>query len=391
MLTLVPGKPGERVDAWTVDDAIRYLCTITVFKLDVNLAIDVFRELKEREIEDCYGQRFSHKKFIEFVSQHPNIKGRMRYDKTFRGKWFLSKKSNYYIVMRKEAFESAYKEAVKKTRFHYDTELKIWLSEKKKPISWEEYASSPENIQEVLAEGFKHFQVEWPFETKITRKFAAKNGEPISKGQFRKAFEYKFDNVEGLYHIPSARNLKCTPKVQVNREVVLDNASSYEKFTGDYVEYEVEWVVVKTPWHGEDEFYLGRIFRLGKSKINPAYAHLLFTAPRNKGQRIENLNTPEVLKARKAWDSAGSQRCGWRPNAVLSPIYGVEVVKAEEANLTPELHDGNWVHVDGLWQPEVKEPRKYDKNSKSHVIPPHQGTRGKFVRPEKWSEEPEES
>ena len=54
MLTLLPGKPGDRNGAWTVDDAIRAICTIHVFRMDVNLAIDVFRELKENKVQVQY-------------------------------------------------------------------------------------------------------------------------------------------------------------------------------------------------------------------------------------------------------------------------------------------------------------------------------------------------
>ena len=69
MMTL-PAK-APRMSAFTVDDIIEQMCSLHVFKVDPDLAIDTFRELKEAKVTDAYGRRFDYEAFRRLVSKHP--------------------------------------------------------------------------------------------------------------------------------------------------------------------------------------------------------------------------------------------------------------------------------------------------------------------------------
>ena len=379
-LTLLPGKPGGPVGAYTVDDVIRVLTTTHLFRCDVDLAIDVFRELKEKRAEDCYGQRFNFSKFKEFVNQHPLLSRGLKYDAKFRSDWFQSRKASKYTLMRKEAFREDYNKSLKMAEMRQQSKFLTWLEEDKE-ISLKEFNECPESIRKTLLKDFSEpMSVLWPHKDISTRKIQATKGEPISKGKYERAFNNQYDNNEiGQQNIPRAYSLNYTAKVQPDSEVVLDGTMSFRRPIGDFVSYEGRWYVVQTPWKGDGEFYLAKTFKVGTEKINPAYGHLLFAHPK-KDQGLISCNSSKVIRAHHAWKTAGTRKCGWNPRRELAPSYGAEFVKAIDEGLIPDFKDGHWLYIDGDWKEVSKEKKPvYPKKNNATPVKPHRGKPGKYV------------
>ena len=330
-----PLKKGAAMVASTVDDIISLMTTLPMHESDPNLAIDTFRELKEKNQTDAYGRGFTFDAFKSFLSKHPALQRlRLRHDKKLTDALFGKHSSPKVNRAAKAAFDAGHEA--------YQKRFGEFLKDNN--LTPESFMAFSEQVRETFWKTFNpaftpgaNYAV-WQFEhTKIGKKDIRK-GDFLTKTQFNTAFRSTY-KLEGKEEPSKAYRLRGTVKVKPKTTLVVDGTRSYRKASGDPVSIDVDWVVVHMPSKGAGEFYLNRILHFGKEEVNPAYGHLLQDA-----------------QVKRQWDNAGLMRLGWRPNPQLAGLYSPEL---EEVLTDYTLNVGDAVatmsnggtmqYIDGHW------------------------------------------
>lgn len=326
---------GARMLASTVDDIITQMTTMPVFAADPNLAIDTFRELKEKGHTDAYGRGFTFENFKEFISAHPALRRlRLRHDKELTDALFgkhsrpkVNRAADAAFTEGHEAYQHAFGSFLKENDLTVES-FKAF-SDKVKETFWKTF--NPDYNPDA------NYAL-WLFDDTTSGIVSARKGDIVSKKQFRILFSAHY-RLEGNEAPSRAYRLKGTAKVFPKMQMLVDNADSNRKTKGDPVSVEIDWVAVDMPSKGAGEFYLNRMMTFGDDVVNPAYGHLL--------------NDGEV---KKRWNNAGWMRLGWRPDPRLAHAYGPEVAAvlsdyevSVDAAVATMTNGGSLHYVDGHW------------------------------------------
>lgn len=366
MMTL-PTKVGQRMSAFTVDDIIEQMCTLHVFKVDPDLAIDTFRELKEAKVTDAYGRRFDFEAFRRLLSWHPALSHvRLSHDKKLTNAVY----SKHTAPVVKKAAQAAFDEG----KAAYQTAFLAHI--KKNGLSLETLNSMSESVRAAVMNTFNpdytadgQFAI-WLREDVILSSGAVRKGSVVSKTKFRTAFEKTY-RLEGKEAPSKAYRLKGTVKVYPQRELVIDGASSRAKTVGEGVSLSIDWAVVLVPKWGPGEFYLNRVIRVGNSTLNPAEGHVALD-----------------MAVKNRWDSMGTSRLGWRPHPALRHAYGTDVAEVLDGvdnidDLLNGLSDGRRLVVErGQWMVIDEAPKARQKTKKAKSPNAHRGKAGKWTGPD---------
>lgn len=345
---------GAKMLASTVDDIIWQMTTMPVFTADPNLAIDTFRELKEKGHTDAYGRGFTFETFKEFLSAHPVLRRlRLRHDKGLTDALY----GKHTRPKVNKAADAAFNEG------HEAYQKRFGAFLKENDLTVESFKAFSDKVKETFWKTFNpnynpdaNYAI-WQFDDTTSGTVTARKGDIVSKSQFRTLFSAQY-RLEGKEAPSRAYRLKGTVKVHPKMEMARDNADSNRKTKGDPVEVKIDWVAVEMPSKGAGEFYLNRIMHLGDDTVNPAYGHLL-----NDGG------------VKKRWDNAGWMRLGWRPDPRLAHAYGPDVaavlsdykVNVDDAVATMtnggSLHyiDGHWVIAEATVAEKPPKPAKKPK------------------------------
>jgi len=381
MMLKVPVKGARKaLTFFTRDDVIEEMTTLPPFVADPNLAIDTFRELKEKNQEDAFGQRFDFGAFKSLLSSHPTLKSlRLKRDQALTDALYNA----HTRPKMNRALNNAFNEGMERFLFILTKEVdqligmlpKNWKEnielviemyhKEAKDRDWTPTAKHTDALKEVLKfRGLCYpdiptdskFAAVWQFEETRFEKNVVKTGNVLSKTQYRNFFN-QYYRLEGADAPATAYSLKGTVKVQPKSVIRLSNCHSHSEPKGDPVNVDVDWVVVEVPKKGDGEFYLNRIMKFGDETVNPAYGHLL--------------SDKLVLKA---WNNAGLMRLGWRPDSRLSAAYGpdVENVLTDEyalnyGEMMATLKSGETMQVtNGHWtilQTDGPRPKKQKKSN----------------------------
>ena len=361
MMTL-PAKVGQRMSAFTVDDIIEQMCSLHVFKVDPDLAIDTFRELKEAKVTDAYGRRFDYEAFRRLVSKHPALSQvRLSHDKNLTKKVY----GKHTGPVVKKAADAAFAEG----KEAYQKAFTAFMS--KNGLTPESLNSMSEGVRVAVMRDFNpdysadgNFAV-WLREDVTLTHETVRMGSVVSKTKLRAAFEKTF-RLEGENAPSKAYRLKGTVKVYPERELVIDGPSSCERTKGEAVRLSIDWAVVRVPKWGPGEFYLNRVIHIGGDTVNPAEGHVALN-----------------MAVKHRWESMGTIRLGWRPHPALRAAYGHDVAEVLEGvnnidDIMNGLPDGRRLVVEnGHWMVIDEAPKPRKKTKKRNTLKAKRGPRGK--------------
>ena len=379
LYNVLPGRGNVKLRASTVDDIIKEMCTRHVFRVDANLALDTFRELRAMNATDIYGQTFTMKKFRELVNNHPVLsKCRVTFNPRFQTDWEKSLVSLEYRETRRKAREEAWRAALAKADELYQSAFKAFL--KNEGVSLNDYNNSADSMKSNFRNRFnKQYgsrpEIIWDGPDKTAKKWSVRNGHPVSQGDFNKAFTYFYDKKQGAEIIPRAYVLKGKVKVQPELVIHRDGTKTHARLTGEHVTTYVDWSVVLTPWKGEDEFYLARRYKWLGKLYDPAEAHLLWSYPKKDKDGTTRKNPKFIEKAKEAWNKSLGRRNGWIPNKDLAPAYGpqmVEVMNDESIMLTVN-EAGVWSVTDRKQELQRRNSKRSNKKRKQRKVAPLRG------------------